>query len=74
MVFTAEEGAKYRRRQEEGYDIDTDTSYNAWLRLQHTFTSQKQLDTNAASGHQTCYDPSYYDSAERNNKSSNNNL
>ena len=28
------------------YDIDTDTSYNAWLRLQHTFTSQKQLDTN----------------------------
>ena len=36
-VFTAEE-AKYRR-QEEGYDIDTNTHYNAWLRLQHTFTS-----------------------------------
>ena len=71
FVFTAEEEAKYRRRQEEGYDIDTDTSYNAWLRLQHTFTSQKQLDTNAASGHQTCYDLSYYDSAERNNESSN---
>ena len=40
-VFTAEE-AKYRR-QEEGYDIDTNTHYNAWLRLQHTFTSPKQL-------------------------------
>ena len=50
FVFTAEEESKYRRRQEEGYDIDTDTRYNAWLRLQHTFTSQKQLDTIAASG------------------------
>ena len=29
--------------------IDTDTRYNALLRLQHTFTSQKQLDTYAAS-------------------------
>ena len=36
--------------------IDTDTRYNAWLRLQHTFTSQKPLDTD--SRHQTCYDPS----------------
>ena len=31
FVFTAEEEAKYRRRQEEGYDIDTDTRYNTWL-------------------------------------------
>ena len=70
FVFTAEEEAKYRRRQEEGYDIVTDTRFNAWLRSQHTLTSQKQLDTIAASGHQTCYDPSYYDSPlspERNN-------
>ena len=52
-VFTAEEEARYRRRQEEGYDIDTDTRYNAWLRLQHTFTSPKQLDTNIASRHQS---------------------
>ena len=46
------------------------TRYNALLRSQHTFTSQKQLDTIAASGHQACYDPSYYDSplsSERNN-------
>ena len=26
FVFTAEEEAKYRRRQEDGYDIDTDNS------------------------------------------------
>ena len=38
--------------------IDTDTRYNAWLRLQHSFTSQKQLDNDPASRHQTCYDPS----------------
>ena len=52
FVFTAEEEAKYRRRQREGYDIDIDTRFNAWLRLQHTFTSRKQLDTNIASRHQ----------------------
>ena len=52
FVFTADEEAKYRRRQEEGYDIETDTRYNAWLRLQHTVTTQKQLDTNVTSGDQ----------------------
>ena len=45
FVFTADEEAKYMRRQEEGYDIETDTRYNAWLRLQ-TVTTQQQLDTN----------------------------
>ena len=61
FVFTADEEAKYRRRQEEGYDIETDTRYNAWLRLQHTVTTQKQLDTNVTSGDRMCYEPSYYD-------------
>ena len=45
FVFTPDEEAKYMRRQEEGYDIETDTRYNAWLRLQ-TVTTQQQLDTN----------------------------
>ena len=51
LYFTAEE-VMYRRRQEVGYDIDIDTHYNAWLRLQDTFTFQKQLDTNIAIIHQ----------------------
>ena len=45
---------KKQSREDKGkvmYDIDTDTSYNAWLRLQHTFTSQKQLNTNVTGRH-----------------------
>ena len=34
---------------------------NLNLRLQHTVTTQKQLDTNVTSGDQMCYEPSYYD-------------
>ena len=33
------------------YDIDTNTRYNAWLRLQHTFISQKQFNTNVTGRH-----------------------
>ena len=51
LYFTTEE-VMYRRRQGVGYDIDIDTHYNAWLRLQDTFTFQKQLDTNIDIIHQ----------------------
>ena len=33
-TFTTEEIAKYQRRQEEGFDLDTDIRYNIWLKLQ----------------------------------------
>ena len=30
-TFTSEEIAKYQRRREEGFDLDTDVRYNLWL-------------------------------------------
>ena len=42
LVFTTAEVAKYRRRQEEGFDIADDSRYNAWLRQN---TAQNHSDS-----------------------------
>ena len=42
FAFTAEEDAKFRKRFEEGYDIDTDTRYNLWLKSLPCYTLPPQ--------------------------------
>ena len=48
--FSTEKILKFTSRYENGYDIDTDDRYNAWLAVYHPKEDTQQTGTVSSSG------------------------
>ena len=59
LVFTKEEVIRFERRWENGYDIKTDTRYNAWLKAKGLDSPSPHNDQEQSTIHQPLYRSSF---------------
>ena len=59
LVFTKEEVVRFERRWENGYDIKTDTRYNAWLKAKGLDSPSPHDDQEQSTIHQPSYRSSF---------------